>query len=94
MALYSEKTFGGDETTILPEFHRKFRVVTGEEYLQSFSSDRRHMKEGEKWIKPPPNWEIIKGSKQEEHNLDAFISMEQQGPGTVHNLEQFRNIFI
>ena len=84
----------GDESGMAAKFHRKFRVVTGEEYLQSFSSDRRHMKEGAQWLKPPPNWECIKGSKQEEHNLDTFISMDQPGPGSVNTLAQFRNIFI
>ena len=92
--LYTDQSFG-DETNMLPEFHRKFRVVDGEEFLQSFSSDRRHMKDGEgRWIKPPPNWVFIRGSKQEEHNLDTFIRMDQHGPGTVNNLEQFNNTFI
>ena len=91
--LYTDKSFG-DETNILPEFHRMFRVVSGEEFLQSFSSDRRHMRDAEgRWQKPPPNWVFIRGSKQEEHNLDTFIRMDQQGPGTVNNLEQFKNIF-
>ena len=92
--LYAEKSFG-DETDILPKFHRMFRVVEGEEFLHSFSSDRRHMKDGEgRWQKPPPNWVCIRGSKQEEHNLDSFINMDQPGPGTVNNLEKFKNIFI
>ena len=93
--VYTDKTFG-DDTTILPEFHRMFRVVSGEEYLQTFSSDRRHMKDEEgHWKKPPPNWVFIRGSKQEEHNLDTFISMEDQhGPGTVNNLEQFNKSFM
>ena len=92
--LYIDKSFG-EERNILPKFHRMFRVVAGEEFLQSFSSDRRHMKDGEgRWIKPPPNWVFIRGSKQEEHNLDTFISMDQHGPGTVNNLEQFNNTFI
>jgi len=92
--LYSEKSFG-DQTDILAKFHRMFRVVTGEEYLLSFSSDRRHMKDGGQWLQPPPNWECIKGSKQEEHNLDSFINMDlRSSPGTVYSLDHFRNCFI
>ena len=90
--LYSEKSLD-EETNMMAKFHRMFRVVTGEEYLQRFSSDRRHMKDGGQWLKPPPNWGCIKGSKHEEHNLDTFISMDLQGPGTVNSLEQFRNMF-
>ena len=90
--VYADCSFG-DETGMEGKYQRMFRVVTGEEYLQSFSSDRRHMKEGARWLKPPPNWECIKGSKQEEHNLDTFISMDPPGPGTVNSLSQLRNIF-
>ena len=97
---YSEATFG-DESGILEKFRRIFRVVPGAEFLTSLSSDRRHMRAEEKgeggvkeWLKPPPEWPCIRGNKDEEHNLESFISMEEgQGVGVVCNLEKFERMF-
>ena len=87
---YCEETFG-DEATIMEKFHRKFRVISGAEFLTSFSSDRRHMKDKDgKWMKPPPSWSCIRGCSDSEHNLESFISMEETtGVGQVCNLQTF-----
>ena len=91
--LYADSSFG-DESAMLPKFHRLFRVVSGEEYLEQFSSNRSHMrKEGGQWVTPPPAWDCIR-SGQEEHNLDTFLCMDKsRGPGSVNTLDQLRNTF-
>lgn len=41
-------------------YFRLFRVVSAEKFLESFASDRRHMRRpDDTWIKPPPNYEPI-----------------------------------
>lgn len=41
-------------------FFRFFRVIPAESYLETFSSDRRHMRRPDgSWIKPPPQYEPI-----------------------------------
>ena len=51
------------------------------QFLQKFASDRRHMKKSDgTWMKPPPNYPCI-STTEATHNLDEFISMEQNSPG-------------
>jgi len=89
---YCRETFR-DESTIIEKFHRKFRVVSGSGYLTKFSSDRRHMRkedEGRSWLSPPPTWPCIKGDQESDHNLDTFVSMDQNiGVGQVLDFDGF-----
>lgn len=69
--------------------YRYFRVVSAQEYLQTFASDRRHMKKLGLWIKPPPSYDPIK-TPESNHNLDKFICMNSnEGPGKVMSCKQF-----
>lgn len=44
-------------------FDRFFRVISAEQYLTEFSSDRRHMRRPDgTWIKPPPPYPPIQSS--------------------------------
>lgn len=53
------ETFRSDEV-VLPEHHRRFRVVPANVYLREFASDRHHMKrEDGTWIKTPPDYPPI-----------------------------------
>ena len=91
---YCEATFG-DENGIPEKFRRKLRVIPGGDYLTGLSSDRRHMRgeEGE-WLKPPPLWPCIQGISDVKHNLESFISMEEdRGLGVVCDLEKFMRMF-
>jgi len=57
-----------------------FRVVPASEFVVSFSSDRRHMKVGEGWRAPPPDWPLI---GQSISNLSSFIDMTNNDVGEV-----------
>ncbi len=57
-----------------------FRVVPASEFVGSFSSDRSHMKVGEGWIAPPPDWPRI---GRLESNLHRFIDMTNSDIGEV-----------
>ena len=57
-----------------------FRVVPASEFVVSFSSDRRHMKVGEDWIAPPPDWPCIGRS---DFNLYRYIDMTNSDIGDV-----------
>lgn len=90
---YSERTFQSDDD-IMEKFHRKFRVITIQEFLEHFASDRRHMKDANgEWIKPSPNYPCIQTSKSC-NNIDIFISMDKNvGWGEVLSLKQFIDLF-
>ena len=86
---YSEATLGSEEQLEI-KFHRKFRVISGPDYLANLSSDRRHMKTEDGWLQPPPSWPCIKGNHGEEHNLDSFIDMDKEHSiGKIYNLDGF-----
>uniref|UniRef100_A0AAR5PV01 Protein N-terminal glutamine amidohydrolase n=1 Tax=Dendroctonus ponderosae TaxID=77166 RepID=A0AAR5PV01_DENPD len=70
--------------------HKYFRVIPAGEFVNDFSSDRRHMKRPDgTWIKPPPNYPAITNSSAD-HNLEDYIQMDHnKGPGEVLNLTQF-----
>ncbi|XP_013775049.1 protein N-terminal glutamine amidohydrolase-like [Limulus polyphemus] len=73
-----------------PEFHRKFRVIPGEIFLNKFTSDRSRMRNPDgTWIKKPPPYSCIQTSEST-NNLEEFISMKAgTGVGEVMNLNQF-----
>jgi hypothetical protein len=61
-----------------------FRVVPGEEFLSTFTSDRSHMidiltpknKKGEiNWMSEPPSWPCISKKPELETNLADFLNM-------------------
>jgi len=88
---YVTETFRTD-AILNPEYHRQFRVIPASTFLQTFASDRRHMrKEDGTWLKPPPSYPPIKGEKAgSDHNLDTFISMDKsEGQGDVLSLTEF-----
>jgi len=85
---YVTETFRTD-AILNPEYHRLFRIVPAQSFLQNFASDRRHMrKEDGSWLKPPPNYPPISTSVST-HNLDEFISMEPGESGEVLSLTEF-----
>ena len=93
LPLYLVKAICNDDG-LEENFHRKFRVIPGAEYLCNLSSDRRHMKSDDGWMQLPPSWSCIQGKENISHNLDTFISMaEGVGVGTVMNLSTFVKTF-
>jgi len=74
---YVTETFRTD-AILNPEYHRFFRVVPAGRFLQKFASDRRHMRKPDgSWMKPPPPYDCI-STQEAVHNLDEFISMDNQ----------------
>lgn len=57
-----------------------FRVVPASEFIQLFSSDRRHMKTEFGWLAPPPAWPLIGNAT---HNLSSFTDMTNGAIGEV-----------
>nr|XP_038040057.1 protein N-terminal glutamine amidohydrolase-like isoform X1 [Anas platyrhynchos] len=56
---YSTEAFRLDDS-LHPEFHRKIRMIRADLYLETFASDRSHMKDADgKWQKPPPSYPCI-----------------------------------
>ena len=45
---YVTETFRTD-AILNPEYHRQFRTVPAEKFLQQFASDRRHMRKGSRY---------------------------------------------
>jgi hypothetical protein len=74
LRIYLEKTFA---MRSIPRFAPRFRVVAGAEYVRTFSSDRRHMRNDDgAWQQPPPPWGAIVregiGS-----NLETFLDVNR-----------------
>lgn len=92
---YVTETFRTD-AILNPEYHRFFRVVPAGQFLQTFASDRRHMKKADgTWMKPPPPYPCIMPPPSDSgttttHNLDDFISVDPSvGFGDVLSLTEF-----
>ncbi len=49
----------------------RFRAVPGSTYVERFASDRRHMRNGDRWHAPPPSWPCI----GQGFNLFEFVDM-------------------
>uniref|UniRef100_H3A4H0 Protein N-terminal glutamine amidohydrolase n=1 Tax=Latimeria chalumnae TaxID=7897 RepID=H3A4H0_LATCH len=87
--VYVEEAFKSDKD-IQPAFRRKLRLIRADIYLNTFASDRSHMKDPSgKWRMPPPPYSCIE-TKDSKMNLDAFISMNPKvGWGNVYMLPEF-----
>ncbi|XP_052718138.1 protein N-terminal glutamine amidohydrolase-like [Crassostrea angulata] len=83
-----------DERCLKPEYHRMFRVIPAEEFLQTFASDRSHMLTPEgHWVSPPPTYPPIK-TKECSNNIQEFISMDKNNHGDVLSLNEFLERFL
>ena len=69
-----------DNTKLSDNQKPLFRVVAACDFVELFSSDRRHMKIADDWLAPPPNWPLIDNGTS---NLSVFIDMEKTGIGEV-----------
>ncbi|KAL5016510.1 hypothetical protein ScPMuIL_006099 [Solemya velum] len=76
------------------QFHRSFRVVPAEVFLEHFASDRSHMlNEDKTWKSDPPPYPCIQ-TLESMNNIQDFISMESsQGWGQVLDDEEFVVMF-
>ncbi|RWS24866.1 protein N-terminal glutamine amidohydrolase-like protein [Leptotrombidium deliense] len=84
------------ESMMRSEYHRLFRVIRGEDYLKSLSSDRSRMRTADgTWIKDPPPYPCIL-NKDGTNNLDDLISMDKKRCqiGEVINFETFQRLFL
>lgn len=70
-------------------FRPRFRVIPAEVYLDTFSSDRSHMRDADgEWQAPPPEWEPI-WRPEEGMNLARFIDMSDGFVGQLHDPDAF-----
>jgi hypothetical protein len=86
---YSKETFR-DEDLIKQEYHRMFRVIEAQLFLNKFASNRsRMLRPDGSWIKPPPEYPCIQ-TNDCDNNLEDFISMNnnQSEMGFVMNLKE------
>ena len=75
---YVTETFRTD-AILNPEYHRFFRVVPAPLFLQTFASDRRHMKKPDgSWMKPPPPYPCIMPQRWWSTNL-KFVRCTHYG---------------
>jgi hypothetical protein len=75
---------------IAPELMPRFRIVDAALFVQTFASDRAHMRlPGGAFRKPPPPWPPI-GPPGAPSNLMRFVDMEQPFLGEVLDLAALR----
>lgn len=78
------------------EYYRSYRVIGARHFLDTFASDRSHMRRPDgTWSMPAPAYDPI-STAECTNNLDAFISMEADGDqryGAVLDGDSFRQRF-
>ena len=62
-----------------------FKVISADEYVIEFSSDRSHMIIDGIWLAPPPDWKQI---GENYTNLAEFIDMENHDIGVVLSYDE------
>lgn len=71
-----------------PTWDPHFRVIDGPTWVAAFASDRRHMRDGERWHVDPPPWPPIGRG----HNLFDWVEMPEGDPA-VYDLPRLRAAF-
>uniref|UniRef100_T1J4H8 Protein N-terminal glutamine amidohydrolase n=1 Tax=Strigamia maritima TaxID=126957 RepID=T1J4H8_STRMM len=89
--VYSSKAIRSNRK-LLPQYHR---VIPGKTYLQTFSSDRSHMRKPDGTYKsPPPEYPCIQVDDCT-NNITDFISMDPSvGVGQIMSVPQFFRTFM
>jgi hypothetical protein len=88
LARYLAATFPPQAPTA-PPFAPRFRLVAARELLETFRSDRSHMRSGEGWLQPPPPWPALSADS----NLKRFVDMTDDIAGEVMDLAGLRRRF-
>jgi len=84
---YIQRALRPDTDEYSKEFQRKFRIFEASKYLQTFSSDRSHMKNNRI---PPPYYPCIQANPHVTMNLNDFVDMNPStGPGIVVDMLRF-----
>jgi len=68
-----------------------FRVVASERYLRNFASDRSHMRQGNRWLAPPPPWPAIQAENRcVSNNLPEYWAVEHpwQHGGVITSVDE------
>lgn len=76
-------------------YQKYYRVISADEFLQSFASDRSHMKKPDgSWLKPPPSYSCIT-TPASPNNLDRFLIMDNEAfrVGKVLNSKELVEYF-
>ena len=82
------------ENSMKKQYHRRFRVVEAAMFLETFASDRSHMRlPNGQYQKPPPDYPAIR-TPTEEMNLDQFIDMSPGFHGRVKDLKGLIAMFL
>ena len=83
---YMKLTFG--ETINFPSEQLPcFKAIEADEYLNSFVSDRNHMKHSDgNWLSAPPQWPII--GKNGDLPLPALMDFSQSSKERIFSLEE------
>lgn len=83
---YIRLTFG--ETVNFPtELLPCFKVLDASDYLNSFVSDRSHMRDKDgNWLSPPPHWPSI--GKNGDLPLPALTDFSQSSKERIYSLEE------
>ena len=78
--------------SFIPKTAPVFRVVDADQYIEYFTSDRRHMidKDGN-YLQPPPPWDPIGESG---FNLWDFVGISEGKFGKLHDLEKMYSDYL
>eukprot|EP00116_Pleurobrachia_bachei_P011378 sb/3471640/ len=72
LEMYLQQSFKPDEV-LNPVYMQKLRPIAAEDFLKTFSSDRRHMKKDGEWLSEPPTYAPIFNPSLG-HNLSDLIN--------------------
>lgn len=75
---------------IPPTYHPRFRLVPAPDLLQTFASDRSHMRDGDAWTQPPPAWPPIQSGPAPTMNLMDFVDTLRPWIGRLFTLSTLR----
>ena len=82
---YLDKTFALTNT-VFQQYAPLFRVMDATAFIETFSSDRSHMRDRRgQWLAPPPVWSLI--TIGDTLTLDKFIDMRTEWVGDLLTLD-------
>lgn len=87
---YMQLTFG-ETVNFSEDLLPCFKVLDASDYLNSFVSDRSHMRDKDgNWLSPPPHWPSI--GKNGDLPLPALMDFSQSSKERIYSLEEMMTL--
>ena len=91
---YLHQTFG-EIASLKPENRPFFKTFSGNTFMETFYSDRSHMKDGDgNWIFTPPSWPIVEQGNTHKLEMEEIMNFSDSSFQKIISIEELKAAYL